>query len=364
MLRLHVVQAEFGDSLILEYGTPGTPRFILIDGGPAGTYENHLRAVLAEIPPRARTLDMAVLSHVDTDHITGLLDYFSELQSRPTDLPLPARLWHNAFADAVDTDNEIAPRLRSLMTAARSATMPATAFAVNGIGEGRALRARAVAAGIEVNPDIPGGLISVDGMRDPIELGNLTLRVAGPTKANLAALKQEWIAWLEKHEDEIQSDRVMVLANSDRSVPNLSSIMLLAVAEGKTILLTGDGRSDHLLDGLKSGGLLDQNGKLHVDVFKLPHHGSDRNVTKKLFQTITADIYVASANGRDGNPDLATLIWIAEAAKAQGRAIELVVTNRTPSVIKLVEEYPADEYGYKLTVLGNGKHAHLIELAA
>ena len=91
MFRFHVVQAEYGDALLLEYGTANSPRFILIDGGPPGTYESHLRSVLAEVRRIAPTLDLAVLSHVDNDHVTGLLDYFAELQASPADLPRPAR---------------------------------------------------------------------------------------------------------------------------------------------------------------------------------------------------------------------------------------------------------------------------------
>jgi hypothetical protein len=154
-----------------------------------------------------------------------------------------------------------------------------------------------------------------------------------------------------------------VMANSDRTIPNLSSIMLLAKADSKTILLTGDGRGDHLLQGLGQAGLLSPTGSLHVDVLKLMHHGSDRNATKTFFKKVTADVYVASANGKDDNPDLATLIWIVEAAKEQARDIKIVVTNSTPSVKKLQSEYDPNEYRYELEVLDSGKHQLVLDLA-
>jgi hypothetical protein len=146
------------------------------------------------------------------------------------------------------------------------------------------------------------------------------------------------------------------MANSDISVPNLSSIMFLAKADNRTMLFTGDGRSDHLLNGLTQTGLLDAEGRMHVNVLKLPHHGSDRNITRKFFRNITADTYIASANGRDGNPDLATLIWIIEAAKKQHRQVEFVFTNLTPSVEKILYEYPANQYGYSIKVLPTIQH--------
>jgi hypothetical protein len=61
----------------------------------------------------------------------------------------------------------------------------------------------------------------------------------------------------------------------------------------------GDALGDHILDGLEKGGHL-VDGKMHLDVLKLPHHGSERNITPTFFKNITADVYLASANGRTG----------------------------------------------------------------
>jgi beta-lactamase superfamily II metal-dependent hydrolase len=362
MFRFHVVQAAFGDALLLEYGSAEAARFILIDGGPSGTFERHLRSVLEAVTPRTATLDLAVLSHVDNDHIIGMLDYFAELQAGTDALPRPAALWHNAFADTLDPDTVIAPRLQALVTASRSSAMPASYSAVNGIGEGRSLRVRALAADVPVNPGVPNGLVSPETLPDPVRFENLALRVVGPLRANLERLRQEWLEWLEEHEDGIGRDDVTVLANSDRSVPNLSSIMLLAEADGGTILLPGDGRGDHLLDGLEHAGLLPPNGSLHVGVLKLPHHGSSRNVTQRFFDRVTADIYVASADGRYGNPDYDTLHWIVESARAGGRSVEVVATNPAPAVRQLKAKHPPSTSGYRLTVLPPSKHAHIITL--
>jgi hypothetical protein len=43
MIKLHVVQAEYGDSLILESGVGKNSTTILIDGGPYQTFEKHLK---------------------------------------------------------------------------------------------------------------------------------------------------------------------------------------------------------------------------------------------------------------------------------------------------------------------------------
>ncbi len=72
------------------------------------------------------------------------------------------------------------------------------------------------------------------------------------------------------------------------------------------ILLTGDARGDKTLKGLEQADLL-TSGVLKVDVLKVPHHGSNRNVKPDYFKKIIAETYVFSGNGDNGNPDRDTL---------------------------------------------------------
>ena len=46
MFRFHVVQAEFGDCFLLEYGATAKPHFTLIDGGPPSNFDTNLKGVL------------------------------------------------------------------------------------------------------------------------------------------------------------------------------------------------------------------------------------------------------------------------------------------------------------------------------
>jgi len=79
------------------------------------------------------------------------------------------------------------------------------------------------------------------------------------------------------------------------------------------------------MNALKTSGLL-KSGTIHVDLLKLPHHGSDRNVATEFFRSITADHYVVSADGRFGNPEISTLQMISEARGNDKFTIHL--TNR------------------------------------
>lgn len=363
MFKLRVVQANYGDSLILEYGSPAQPRFMLIDGGPPDVFVNDLEAELGAIAAGGGRLDLAAISHVDEDHITGVLDLFATLQDQRTnggpELIGVDGLWHNSFSKAIDPGGEVEPQFEALAGVAS----PASAAAILGIGEGNRLRQLAIQLEIPLNEQFPDGLIRVEDAPDALEFGNLAVQIVGPTQANLDELRTEWLAWLDTFGPALAGADPRALANADNSIPNLSSVMFLATADDKTVLLTGDGRSDHLLQGLEARGLLDAEGTFHVDILKVMHHGSDRNATKTFFKKVTADTYVLSANGNPDNPDLATLIWIVEAAKAQDRSIHVVFTNETPATRKLSEEYPPADYGYRVTMLPPGQHSLVLPLA-
>jgi hypothetical protein len=90
-------------------------------------------------------------------------------------------------------------------------------------------------------------------------------------------------------------------------VPNLSSIVVLARSRKKSMLLTGDARGDRIIAGLEKTGLLRPGKRIHVNVLKVPHHGSAHNVAPDFFERITADHYVLSGDGEHGNPERETV---------------------------------------------------------
>jgi hypothetical protein len=365
MFKIHTLQAAYGDCLILEYGSIANPRFVLIDGGPPGTYQTCLREKLAKIADAGAKLELAVLSHVDSDHIVGLNELFTELRQQQAPIAVK-ELWHNSFGETIGDANNIEARVKTMLAGVAGAAnlMAATSNEINTIGEGYKLRLDALALGMKVNDIFQKKLVSLDTSPANLRWENLEVIVVGPTTANLNSLKEEWILWLDEHEDELASGDPFIAAMSDQSKPNLSSIMIYIKDDtGKTALFAGDGRGDHLLQGLGQAGLLSANGTIHVDVLKLPHHGSDRNVTKTFFKKVTADHYIASANGKDGNPDYSTLSWLAQAAKEQNRRITIHVTNETKSTKDLVDDFDPQEFGYDLEIMNKDDRSITIQIS-
>jgi beta-lactamase superfamily II metal-dependent hydrolase len=308
LFSLEALDARSGDALLLHHGDP--PRLTVIDAGFSSTYTDVLRPRLEQLRDQRSpantpiTIEQVIVSHIDNDHITGVVKMFEDLDTIKLNQDPPLadvkRLWHNSFNDALQAiGGDEAEATEDLATA------PAVAA---GVPEGRKLRVLAQSfPTMEVNQGQAGLLMP------PLEtsIEGLKITLAGPTPERLEALRDLWEKDVKKRL--AAGETAQVADYVDKSAPNLSSIVVHVEHEGKTMLLTGDGRGDDTLIGLETAGLLDDEGKLHVDLLKLPHHGSDRNVELDYFQRITADHYVISANGHDDNPSVPTLEMLQEA---------------------------------------------------
>ena len=330
MLILETLRAKYGDSLLLHFGTAEEPRLVLIDGGPPGVYNDALKPRLQQLREErglaAGTpleIDLAMVSHIDADHIAGLLDLVRKLtELRASHQPAPWRIaefWHNSFDDILGNQEVAVASASSAMSPASIGDLlhPAGSRLLASVGQGRELRNLLAALNLAGNRTFKGppsnGLVLAG--HAPITLGDLKLTVVAPSQKNLLALQKDWDQKikpiLKKEQD--QAARTQLASYVDRSVYNLSSIVVLVESEGKRILLTGDGRGDHTLDGLAAAGLLDAAGKIEIDVLKMPHHGSIRDVDAGYFEKIRARHYVISADGKFDNPDIPTLKLISDA---------------------------------------------------
>ena len=81
MIKLHVIQAEFGDCFILESRSGEKTATLLVDGGPHQTFNKHLKPTLQRLRLNGK-IDLIVLSHIDNDHIIGLLDLLKEIKTQ------------------------------------------------------------------------------------------------------------------------------------------------------------------------------------------------------------------------------------------------------------------------------------------
>jgi beta-lactamase superfamily II metal-dependent hydrolase len=323
---LDVRRAKKGDCLILHYGSKKDPGLMLIDGGPSQVYKPHLKPRLAELRAarglaeyESLPVDLLMVSHIDDDHIKGVLDLTKELiEAKNAQQPLPVKIkgiWHNTFDDIIGNN----PKELTAAVTAQFGTAsltgdgeevegldPDAAKVLASVSQGFRLRDDTRALKLRINPEFGGKLVIAKAKGKKIDMGKgLKFTVVGPMNNEIVELQKQHDAFLKKKEKE----KGALAAFTDNSVANLSSVVVLAEVGKKRMLLTGDARGDKVLEGLELVGLLKKDGKskIHVDILKGPHHGSNRNVEKIFFDRITADHYVFSGNGEHGNPERETL---------------------------------------------------------
>jgi CHAT domain/Metallo-beta-lactamase superfamily len=286
---IEVLPARNGDCLWLTYGDDEV-RHVLVDCGSAD---------VADIAgDRVRSVDrveLFVLTHIDADHITGAIPLFSDadVASRFGDV------WFNGWKQlggflSVDQGEQFSKLLGR----------DDRSFLWNGAAR---------------DDDPPPPIVTVGPPHPVFELkGGLRLTVLSPTPSGLTKLARRWAAALA----ELDRKRAMLgrrarpvppadpgsldlddLAASgptkDSSVPNLSSIAVLAEFGGRSVLLTGDAHADVLAASIRS--LQESRGRagerLRLDALKLSHHGSANATTKELLDVVDCGEYLVPTDG-------------------------------------------------------------------
>jgi beta-lactamase superfamily II metal-dependent hydrolase len=299
-ITLDVLPAGRGDCLWVECARTGLPPWrMLIDGGLPNCYPM-LRQRLKTLAVAGPVfIDLVVVSHIDSDHIGGLLPLFAE-----DEIELKfGDIWFNGL-----------PQLPEFETQSRS------------VKEGeRLVDLLSGKAGNRVLPwneafDRAAAMTQGDGAFKTITFPNgPTLTLLSPTPRRLMALRKTWTNEVLKlqrgdpSDDEgagvpLPLDDLRSLAGTDtprdQSSANGSSIAFLLEYGGRRCLFGADAFSNVLGPSLTALANSRDGKPIELDVFKLPHHGSKKNVTVPLLAVAPAEHYVVSTNGeRFSHPD-------------------------------------------------------------
>jgi len=337
IFSLDILPALKGDCFLLHFGKRHTPGLILIDGGPAGVYGQSLKPRLNKIrevrkigSDQRLPIDLVIVSHIDDDHIHGVLDLFSGLarnvREQSHQFVEVRALWHNSFPRLMASDpSEMQMSSANYDVAARQDILEVSEFDIDlakvlaSVPQGIQLDDHAAAIGIPCCDPQPDGLSYA--RPDEIRFPDLSIRILGPQHEELKRLRTEYQKWQNRRREKETRNREA--ACLDQNPFNLSSIVALVESGNKRILLTGDARGDKIIEALSRACLLGENSTLQVDILKVPHHGSDRNLDERFFETIIANHYVISGNGQHGNPERATLEMLARAGRNRDFCVHL-----------------------------------------
>jgi hypothetical protein len=304
-LTIELLPARHGDAILLEWSDPDSAdhpmRRMLVDCGPARAYAdiaNRLREL------ESRHIDLLVLTHVDADHIEGMI-----LAVNDADLGLDiGEIWFNGY-----------PQLVADELAAPHGEILGALISQRGIPWNAAFDRRAVRASDD------GQLLS-----RILLPGGLTITVLGPARSDLTALLDDWkdaceeagltagsveeaLCLLHRKQNLVPEESYLSSYLSAGSIPNVeqlaqdrrgndtkianrSSIVLLVEYHNRSVLLAGDSTPSVLQTALLR--LLDERGgdQLELTEFKVPHHGSAKNINREILKLAPAQRYLFSTD--------------------------------------------------------------------
>jgi beta-lactamase superfamily II metal-dependent hydrolase len=364
IFRIELLPALHGDALWIEYGDAARPYRILIDGGPYAAF-GALEARIARVAEDDRRLELLVVTHVDSDHIEGIV----RILNRPG-LRLRLRdLWFNGW-----------PQLTYPLVDASASTRSPT--------QGSFLEVRMRDTEQPWNRWFGGRpvMASPNAPLPVVELaGGLRLTLLSPSPKRLEVLRREWrrsadalgtapenldffaARLLKNRLNRGGGDAAATLAapealaqQLDGSVANGSSIAFLAEYAERSCLLLGDAHGPVIEAALKR--LLQDRSLavLDVDAIKVPHHGSAANVTAGLLDLVRCRRFLISTNGDIfGHPDEAAVELL---LRKSPRPATLVFNYRSAHNGKWDGRERKDAHGHEAVYPPDGEAGIVVDL--
>ncbi|MDB4766086.1 MBL fold metallo-hydrolase [bacterium] len=285
--EIKVLEAFYGDCILINtFDSSEQPFTILVDGGPSKTFKYTLRKELKDL----QVIDLLVLTHIDADHISGLIRFLKGSEFSNIDVK---RYWINGA------------------NLARVSTGEKISFA-----QGKTLEELL----LQHEPSKKWeDQIYYTG--DDITLSKgVRCKVLSPTKVILDKLHSNWpevskelISGPEEIQiargvpsqvgrgslEELAGQTFMPAKKIDTDLANGSSIAFLLNLPDASILLLGDSRAEVVEASLKTLGYSVDN-PISTDYVKISHHGSKNNTSCGMLDLIDSEHFVISTNGGSG----------------------------------------------------------------
>lgn len=312
-LTINFVQALHGDSILIECPSPGGNVRILIDGGPRTAFrssqltdqrQGKLKVTLDNLIDQGHHIDLVVLTHVDDDHVGGLIAAFENSSYLPR---LAKRVLFNSgnlISEYFASEHELTDKL---------------------VGNFHNSTYTSIDQGIKFERYISDLKIwhRKLAMQNVVydELSNVKLVFLSPGDGELQKLKDKWsekeplpsglTAFKENDYKKTYEELLLVdQFQEDKSVTNGSSISFILESNGSNLVFLGDAFPSTVVESLKKLGHT-EDFPLTASLVKISHHGSKGNTNYELLRLIDSPRFVISTNGAiHGHPDKVTLARI------------------------------------------------------
>ncbi len=323
IFRIDMLPAREGDCLWIEYGDEDHPHRILIDGGRQSAY-NVVKARFAALPDGQREFELAILTHVDADHIEGFLKLLEDSERGVTFKDF----WFNAFHH-LDPEGFVTPGEDDDLESFGAVQGEKL---TKGLVEQKWAWNMAFNQSPIVVPDEGKGYLPTIMLP-----GGMKLTIVSPTWEGLQKMQPRWEREVKRAglvpgthipdelplEDDEESfggldknevhDLAALNFRKDTSPANGSSIAVIAEFEGKRAFLTGDAHANVLEKTLARLPEFNQDGIVKIDAFKISHHGSRKTLSTELVRMVDCHTYLISTDGsRHHHPDREAIARILE----------------------------------------------------
>lgn len=310
MLSIKFLQAYNGDCIFISFKNgSGSIRNILIDGGTGSTYSSRrkdgdLKKEIELLQRKNLKIDLLVITHIDDDHIGGVLKMFEDKKFNPS---IIKKVWFNSgklIAEHFNDEGEFIERAVPVNIYDHKKT---------------SVRQGVVLDDVLRELDCWDYRIIKRGLVEKIDDCKIT--VLSPDRRRLKDLHKKW--WTERPDSlETSSGKTDYhlslkdlmkgkdVFKEDSKEPNGSSIAFLLEINEKKLLFLGDAFPTVIVESLKNLGY-SKNNQLKLDLFKISHHASSKNTSFELLELVDCERFVTLTNSlKHGLPDKITFARI------------------------------------------------------
>lgn len=392
LFELTVYPAHNGDAFLLRLNKTN----ILIDGGYVDTFNRFIKKDLEEIAAQGESLSYVIVTHIDQDHISGIIKLFESLsENKWIEIN---NIWHNSYRHISgkkrNNSDQKDHSVSELIQGSYLKEVNEDEKEISG-KQGSTLASLLLQGEYRWNAECNEQAISIENLRQVVIDQETTIILLSPNNEKLEKLEKFWRKELRKFgyfktpEDHLYYDDafefilarqreakrakpqnvskglpkidnlLQVSFEEDQTAPNGSSIAFIIEHKGKKLLFLGDSHPSLIMQELEY--LYPKECfPIKFDLIKVSHHGSWSNTNPEILKIIDSDKFIFSTNGKGHNhPDQETIAQIVARKSNFNRAIYSNYT--TASIVNFDHEELEKSFGYKI-IKGDGNSRIIINL--
>lgn len=268
MMKVHLLEARTGDSFIVECGEQA----FIVDGGTRSVAKKLKRYLEDANNPKVSAI---FVTHVDTDHIGGILKLFSDF-SNSLDKDIPIYMNHPDLVYLSEDDGLVS------------------------YSEGTDFKNLLIENNYKIYQVTD---------QDTLSFGDVSIDVVSPSIDLKDRLYNEWRKADKPKsdiDDMVSNDPIIVdcsiesedfIKTESSDIVNASSLCFVISYKEKNALFLSDSHPNTISNVIQAGS--------QFDLVKISHHGSKFNTTKNLLDKIKCQNFIISTNGpvSYGHPD-------------------------------------------------------------